>query len=166
MLPCTQEELNRVMDTYSVMVYRLAYAQLRSQADAEDLSQEVFLRYYQKRPDFQSEEHRKAWLLRVTLNRVRSHVTSAWFCRTVPLEEAVCFPQPEEQNLEEALRELSQKDRTLIHPYYYEELSAREIGSLLNRKESTVRTQLTRARRRLEKILKGEGYEDIVPQNE
>lgn len=163
---CTGAELGRVMDTYGTMVYRLAYSQLRNGADADDIYQEVFLRYYQKRPEFESEEHRKAWLLRVTINRAKSYVTSAWFRHTVPLEECVSFLEPEEQHLDEALGELPAKDRTLLHLFYYEELSIREIGELLGRKESTVRTQLTRARQRLAKIMKGESYEENLSKHE
>lgn len=163
---CTAGELGKVMDQYSAMVYRMAYSHLRSRADAEDISQEVFLRYYQKRPQFESEEHRKAWLLRVTINRARTYVTSAWFRRTVPLEEAVTFPQEEQRQLDEALGQLSPGDRTLLHLFYFEELSIREISQLLHRKESTVRTQLTRARQRLKTILKGDAYEGTLPQYE
>lgn len=162
---CTAGELGQVMDAYGAMVYRLAYSQTHSRADAEDISQEVFLRYYQKRPEFAGEEHRKAWLLKVTLNRTRSYVSSAWFRRTVPLEEAVAFSEPEERNLDEALGALDPRDRAVLHLYYYEDLSAREIGELLGRKESTVRTQLTRARQRLGKILKGGAYEESLSES-
>lgn len=155
---CTPAELEHVMDTYGKMVYRLAYSQSRSRADADDIYQEVFLRYYEKRPPFGSEEHRRAWLLRVTLNRARSLFASAWFRRTVPLEECAAFSEPEDRKLDEALGELPPKDRTLLHLYYYEELSTKEIAELLRRKESTVRTQLTRARRKLAEIVKGEDY--------
>lgn len=157
-IQCTPAELEQVMNMYGKMVYRLAYSQTRSVADAEDLYQEVFLRYFQKRPRFESEEHRKAWLLRVTVNRARSLFASAWFRKTVPLEECALFTQPEEKQLDEALRQLPQKDRTLLHLFYYEELSVKEIAALLQRKESTVRTQLTRARRKLAEIMKGEAY--------
>lgn len=153
---CSPSELAQMMDTYGTMVYRLAYSQLRSAADADDIYQEVFLRYYQKRPEFESEEHRRAWLLRVTINRAKSYVTSAWFRHTVPLEECISLQEPEEQKLDEALGELQPKDRMLLYLFYYEDCSIREIAQLLQRKESTVRTQLTRARQRLGKILKGE----------
>ena len=157
-IQCTPAELEQTMNDYGTMVYRLAYSQTRSVADAEDIYQDVFLRYFQKRPEFQSEEHRRAWLLRVTLNRARTIFRSAWFRHTVPLDERVAFSEPEERKLDEALARLSGKDREVLHLYYYEELSVREIGELLGRKESTVRTQLTRARRRLAEIMKGEAY--------
>ena len=155
---CTPAELEQVLDVYGNMVYRLAYACMRSTMDAEDVYQDVFLRYFQKRPVFASEEHRRAWLLRVTVNEVRSFFRSAWFRRTVSLDERVVYTEPEEQKLDEALSQLGGKDREVLHLFYYEELSTREIGELLHRKESTVRTQLTRARRRLGEILKGEAY--------
>lgn len=116
---CTPAELEQVMDTYGKMVYRLAYSQVRSKPDADDIYQEVFLRYFQKRPSFGSEEHRRAWLLRVTINRARTLFSSAWFRRTVPLEECIAFPEPEEQKLDEALGMLQSKDRTLLHLFYY-----------------------------------------------
>lgn len=157
-IQCTPAELEQAMETYGKTVYRLAYSQTRSKADAEDIYQDVFLRYFQKRPQFESEEHRKAWLLRVTVNRARSLFASAWFRKTVPLEECVRFAEPEEQMLDDALRQLQQKDRTLLHLYYYEQLSTKEMAAILGRKESTVRTQLTRARRKLAEIMKGEAY--------
>ena len=76
-LLCPASELEEVMKRYQNMVFRLAYSYTRSRSDAQDMCQEVFLRYFRKRPRFDSEEHRKAWLLRVTLNRARSHVSSA-----------------------------------------------------------------------------------------
>lgn len=155
---CTSAELEQVLDMYGNTVYRLAYACMRSVMDAEDIYQDVFLRYFQKRPAFQSEEHRRAWLLKVTVNRARTAFRSAWFRHTVPLDDRVAFTEPEEQKLDEALLQLSGKDRELLHLYYYEQLSVREIGDLLGRKESTVRTQLTRARGRLREILKGDAY--------
>lgn len=153
---CTPMELEAVMKRYGTEVYRLAYSRLRSVMDAEDVYQEVFLRYFRKRPRFDSEEHRKAWLLRVTINRAKSHATSAWMRNTVSLEGQIAFQEPEERKLDGALGKLKADDRTLLHLYYYQELSAREIAELLGRKESTVRTQLTRARQRLGTVLKGE----------
>ena len=157
-IQCSPAELEQTMNDYGTMVYRLAYSQTRSVADAEDIYQDVFLRYFQKRPHFESEQHRRAWLLRVTLNRARSLFASAWFRTTVSLSECMEYQQPEEQKLDETLRRLPQKDRTLLHLFYYEQLSTKEMAEILSRKESTVRTQLTRARRKLAEILKGEAY--------
>lgn len=150
---CTPAELEQVMELYGTTVYRLAYAQVHSASDADDIYQEVFLRYFRKRPVFESEEHRKAWLLRVTVNTSKSCMTSAWMRHTVPLDRELLFPEPEIRELDEALGQLQPKDRMLLHLFYYEDLSTREIAQLLHRKESTVRTQLTRARMRLGKCM-------------
>lgn len=153
---CTPAELEQVMKLYGATVYRLAHARVHSAADADDIYQEVFLRYFRKRPIFESEEHRKAWLLRVTVNTSVSHMTSAWMRHTVPLDSEILFPEPTLRELDEALGQLRPRDRMLLHLFYYEELSIREMGQLLHSKESTVRTQLTRARARLKKYFKGE----------
>ena len=82
------EEGESVVRRYAPMVYRLALAQVRGRCDAEDIFQEVFLRYFRSAPVFSEEEHRRAWLIRVTVNCAKKFWTSAWMRRTVPLEEA------------------------------------------------------------------------------
>lgn len=155
-IPCPPRELEDVMERYGGMVFRLAYSHTRSRPDAEDIYQEVFLRYFRKRPAFESEEHRRAWLLRVTVNRAKSHLTSAWMRNTVPLEDRIPIPEPEESGLDEALRKLPQADRMLLHLSYYEGCTTREIARVTGKTEGAVRTHLTRARKRLAAILKGE----------
>ena len=152
---CQTPELEEVMGSYGTMVFRLAYSYTRSRHDAEDIYQEVFFRYFRGRPRFESEEHRRAWLLRVTVNRCKSHLTSWWVRRTVPLDDRIPMPEPEYQELDEALRRLSEKDRLVIHLFYYEGCTTREIARFLRNTEGAVRTRLTRARQRLGDILKG-----------
>ena len=152
---CSASELEEVMGRYQTMVFRLAYSYTRSRADAQDLCQEVFLRYFCSRPPFASEEHRRAWLLRVTVNRCKTHLTSWWVRRTVPLDDRIPIPEPEPLALDEALRQLAEKDRLVIHLFYYEECSTREIARMMRTTEGAVRTRLTRARQRLGKILEG-----------
>ena len=153
---CSPSELEEVMGRYQTMVFRLAYSYTRSRSDAQDLCQEVFLRYFCSRPPFASEEHRRAWLLRVTVNRCKTHLTSWWVRRTVPLDDRIPMPEPEPLALDEALRQLAEKDRLVIHLFYYEECSTREIARMMRTTEGAVRTRLTRARQRLGDILKGE----------
>ena len=107
------------------------------------------------RPHSRAEEHRKAWLLRVTINRAKSCLSK------MPHEpqetaDAAPFSAPESLELHEALLRLAPKYRTVIHLFYYEGYTAEEIGALLHRKPSTVRTQLTRARSRLADLLRDE----------
>ena len=152
---CSASELEEVMGRYQTMVFRLAYSYTRSRSDAQDLCQEVFLRYFCSRPPFASEEHRRAWLLRVTVNRCKTHLTSWWVRRTVPLDDRIPMPEPEPLALDEALRQLAEKDRLVIHLFYYEECSTREIARMMRTTEGAVRTRLTRARQCLGDILKG-----------
>lgn len=145
---------DRVIRFYSDMVYRLAFARTGSRNDADDVFQEVFLRYVKKKPLFQTEEHRKAWLIRVTINCSKKFWNSWWKKKVEYLEEeAARFETREDADLYHELQQLAPKYREVIHLFYYEDLSIEEIGRILNRKKSTVRTQLTRARTMLRSIL-------------
>ena len=154
-----EDSLEQVIRFYSDMVYRLAFSRTGSRYDADDVYEEVFLRYLKKKPKFQSEEHRRAWLIRVTLNCTNTFLTSAWQKRVQELPEDLPFQQKEDYQLYEQLQQLSAKYRSVIHLFYYEEMSVEEIGAILHRKPSTVRTQLTRAREQLRQILKEEDYD-------
>ena len=146
-----------VIRRYSDMVYRLAFARTGNRSDAEDLYQEVFLRYLTRAPAFTSEEHRKAWLLRVAVNCANRFHTAPWRKRTEPLSEALSVPAPEGEDLWEELRRLPEKDRTVLHLYYSEDRTTEEIAHMLDRNPATVRSQLLRARANLKKLLVEEG---------
>lgn len=142
-----------VIGYYSDMVYRLAFARTGTRCDADEIYQEVFLRYIKKAPVFHDEEHRKAWLIRVTVNCSKTLLRSTWRRKTQPLEEGMVFTETEDIELYHELQQLPPKYREVIHLFYYEDLSVREMGLILHRKESTVRTQLTRARAMLRSII-------------
>ena len=148
-----------VIRRYSDMVYRLAFARTGNRSDAEDLYQEVFLRYLTRAPAFTSEEHRKAWLLRVAVNCANRFHTALGRRRTEPLSEALSVPAPEGEGLWEELRRLPERDRTILHLYYYEDMTTEEIAALLERNPATVRSQLLRARGKLKKLLTEEGVD-------
>lgn len=156
----TNESIDEVISLYSEMVYRLAFSHTGSRSDADDIYQEVFLRLVSCRTPFDSEEHRKAWLIRVTINCCNKLWRCAWRRHTVTLdalpEESHTFSLPEESALFCALQKLSASDRDLIHLFYYEQLSTREIATIFSQKESTIRSRLTRTRQRLKAILKEE----------
>ena len=152
----TEDDPEQMIKTYSDMVYRLAFARTGTKEDADEVYQEVFLRLLKKRPVFESQEHCKAWLLRVTINCSNTLLASLWKKRTVVLEEDLPFQEKESLELYEELSRLPQKYRDVIHLFYYEELSVADIAKILHRKESTVRTQLTRARTMLKEILEEE----------
>ncbi|NLV20643.1 MAG: sigma-70 family RNA polymerase sigma factor [Syntrophomonadaceae bacterium] len=145
------------------MVYRLAYVRTKNRADAEDLLQEVFLRFLKSNIQFNDDEHCKAWLIRTTINYSKNLLTSAWFRKTVfqedGLENYANVAEKGKSDIFYAVLELPAKYRVIVHLYYYEDLSVAEISTMLNRKESTVKTQLYRARELLKKKLKGDyGY--------
>lgn len=154
-----EDSPEQVIRFYSDMVYRLAFARTGTRHDADDVYEEVFLRYLKKKPKFQSEEHRRAWLIRVTINCSNTFLTSTWQRRTQELPENLPFQQQEDYHLYNYLQQLPAKYRSVIHLFYYEEMSVEEISRLLHRKPSTVRTQLTRARDQLRQIIKEEDYD-------
>ena len=150
------------LEKYADMVYRLAYAQVRNKADADDIFQEVFIRLARKRPEFQSEEHRKAWLIRVTVNCAKTLWLSAWKRRMVFMDDSEWNRMPAEEApagneaLEEAMASLPMKMRRVIHLFYYEEMSVDEMAEALSEKPSTIRSQLSRARKALKRYMTGE----------
>ena len=155
---CKDDCTEKIIKYYSSMVYRLAFARTGSRYDADDILQEVFLRYVKKQPVFSEEEHRKAWLIRVTINCSKSLWNSLWRRKIEPLEDNIVFETKEDIDLYQELQKLPPKYREVIHLFYYEDMSLEEISQVLNRKNSTIRTQLTRARAMLRNFMKEEDY--------
>lgn len=152
-----------VIDRYADMVYRLAVSQVKKQADAEDIFQEVFIRLVRHIGEIQSMEHARAWLITVTTNCARKHFGNYWN-KNVSLTEKAEEIQKDEEGYEQVEREtgspvleavgkLSPKYRGVIHLFYFEELSIAEIADVTKQKESTVKSQLFRAREMLKEIL-------------
>lgn len=148
-----------VVEQYGKTVYRLAFAQLRSREDADDVFQEVFLKYVAKSPDFESEEHRRAWLLRVTNNCCRDFWRAPWRNRNVPLDENLPFETRDELGLHVELKKLPAKYRAVLHLFYYEGLSTKEIADIMKIKPAAVRQRLSRARSQLKETLGKELYD-------
>ena len=148
-----------IIACYGNMVYRLAYARLQNRHDADDIFQEVFLRYVRRAPVFDSYEHGKAWFLRTTINCCKNLWMSAWQRKTTALteieEQPVIYDTGEAQMLAEALAELPVKYRTVLHLYYYEGLTAEEISRIQQIPAGTIRMQLTRGRTLLKEKLEG-----------
>lgn len=150
-----KQEAERLVEAYGDAVYRLAYARTGSREDAEDVTQETFLRLVRTQPKLRDEEHCRAWLLRVAMNCATDLHRSAWRKRTRPLEEAELLSAPEESEngVAEAVLALPERYRAVVHLYYYEELSAAEIATILGKREGTVNTRLCRARAMLRTTL-------------
>lgn len=152
----TDETISRVISEYSPMLLRLACTRLDSTADAEDAVQEAFLKLLTAGPVFRDAEHEKAWLIRTTLHRA-SDIRRAAERRNVPLEEAAQAAVPEaDTSLLMAVRTLPEKYSAVIHLYYYEGYSIKEIAKMLGLPATTVGTRLARGRERLRQMLKEE----------
>ena len=157
-----QVHFTRAVERHQDMVYRVALHSLGTPQDADDAVQEVFLRLYQRAEPFDSPEHLRRWLLRVTLNYCRDVLKSPWRRRRVSLEslpELPAFQREEERVLYQTVMSLPEKYRTVLDLFYYEELSVREIAGLLHIEVSAVTTRLSRARGKLKDAL-GAGWSD------
>ncbi|MDO4830104.1 MAG: sigma-70 family RNA polymerase sigma factor [Clostridia bacterium] len=153
-----QSPTNKVITFYSDMVYKLALAKCKNTEDAEDVFQEVFLRYIKKNPQFTDEEHRKAWLIRVTINCSNKSLTSPWRKRTEKITEDIYVKDNYSNELYYELLKLPEKYREVIHLYYYQDMSVDEIANALGKRSSSIRTRLARARQLLKKFMREEDY--------
>ena len=153
------EEMNyqKTVEKYSNMVYRLAYFYTNSKYDADDIYQDVFLKYLQNKKQYENEEHKKAWLIKVTINSCKKVWLSSWKRKIVSLNDnEIKFEMEDDIGLYNEIKKLQKKYRAVIHLFYYEQYSIKDISKVLGQKESTIRTWLTRAR----KILKNQIKED------
>lgn len=154
-------EFMRAVETYRDTVYRVALHHFASPLDAEDAVQEVFLRLYTREEAFDSQEHLRRWLIRVTVNVCKDVLKSPWRRRRISLEalpDQPVFDAPEQGELYQAVLALPEKYRVVLDLYYYEELSTREIGQVLGLRQTAVTTRLFRARDLLKQRL--EAWQD------
>ena len=152
----TDQELTQLYYRHVDTVWRICYSFMKNTADTEDMVQETFLRAFSWDKPFQSEEHEKAWLI-VTASNLCKDTLKRARRRDEPLEEheELTAPQHSSEVLEAVLA-LPEDYKAAVYLYYYEGRSAKEIASLLNCPQATVRTRLARARRRLKQMLGGE----------
>lgn len=150
------EYLEKMINKYSNMVYRLAFLRTKTKENSEDVYQEVFLRLSRKLPTFKSEEHEKAWLIRVTINCSKNLLNSKFLKNTLELNEEIAFETKERHDIYYAVQDLPLKDRTVIHLYYYENYKISEISKILKVKENTIKSRLLRAREKLKLIIQEE----------
>ncbi len=155
-----KQDFQDKLKLYKDMVYRIAFTYLKNKADAEDISQDTFLKLYLHEGSFKDSESEKAWLIRVTLNACCNLKKSFWQGRREDMPENLPSMEvftTEESRLYHAVFELPYKYRIVILLYYYEEYSVKEISSIMNINQSTIQTQLDRGRKRLKKQLEKQG---------
>lgn len=149
---------------FSDAVYRLALSYTANREDAEDVCQEVFFRLFRRRPDFESKEHCRNWLFKVTANCARTLLTSAYKRHSAPLENAENVGTEDSYDDGSVLRavmSLPPRQRLCIHLFYYEELPIKDISRVTGLGVNTVKSHLQRARAGLKDLLKGEFGDEL-----
>lgn len=143
---------------YTDTVYRVAVHNTRCKSDAEDVTQEVFVKLLESSKKFKDGEHLKAWLIRVTINECRTLMRKYSRETEQSAEIADCAVYDGDSVLE-AVKALPENYRNAIYLHYYEGYTAKEIGKILDAKENTVLSWLSRGRAALRKEMIG-GFED------
>lgn len=149
------DEFETAYDTYSAAVYRLALVYLGRPADAEDVTQEAFLRLLSRAPQFADEAHQRRWLLRVTANLCKDQLRGFWRRQVAELEDTLPAAPPEEREALKAVMALPEHYRLPIHLHYYEGYSVAEIAEILKLGQSAVKMRLKRGRETLKLELEG-----------
>ncbi len=154
------DTINEVVERYSSLIYKIARSHLKSAHDADDIFQDVFLRYMQKERFFKSEEHRRAWFIRVTINRCNSFFSSSWNKKTTSLddentEDELFAEDSASKEVYEAVINLPDKLKDTVVLFYFEEMSVSQTAKALNITEASVKMRLMRARKLLKLDLEG-----------
>lgn len=154
--------VQELMNMYKNSVYATAFSICKNASDAEDVVQDTFLQYYMTHKNFDNEQHIRAWLLRVAINKAKNIQSSFWRRNGMPLDdyiETLSFETPETKELFEEVMMLPEKYRVVVHLFYYEDYSIKEIAKILRTTESNIKVRLSRGRAKLKDALK-EGWED------
>lgn len=158
--PIGQEEFRRVFESYKKLVYTVAFSFMKNSQDSNDVMQDVFFKLYECMDELTGDDAYRRWLISVTANTCKNYLRSSWHSRVFTLDEASELSCEEDfgekSDLFTAVMRLPEKERVLIHLYYYEGCSAREISKILKINESTVRVRIMRGREKLKKFLEEE----------
>lgn len=155
----SEAEVLEVIDRYADTISRICFYRLGSREDTEDVLQEVFVKYLASDELFESEEHRRAWLIRVTINTCKDHLKYLLRHAAVPLDavaEQGIEPESQTGQVLAAVLQLPKKYRDVLYLHYYEGYSAAEVGDILGKRENTVYSLLSRGRTMLKAKLGGE----------
>ena len=152
----SEADIVKTIEQYSDTLYKIALSYTRCQATAEDILQDTFYKYMLCQISFENEEHKKAWLIRVDINECKKFYRLFWNSKRNPLEDIYSFENPEHNEIFYAVMNLPQKYRIVIHLFYYEDFSVKEISKILNQKENTILSWLHRGRKMLKADMEGE----------
>lgn len=157
----SEEEVNRAIERYADTVHRLCVIHLKNHADTEDIFQDVFLKYVLSSVSFESEEHERAWFIRVTINACRDLLRRFFRSRVVSIDEIAeqAAPEnPDHREVIEAVQSLPARYRDVVYLHDYEGYTAPEIARILGKNVNTIYTLLTRSRQMLREKLGGEDH--------
>ena len=158
-----REPVQELIGLYQNNLYAAAFSICKNAQDAEDVVQETFIQYHMSKNQFESQQHIRAWLIRVAINKAKNVNHTFWRKNKVPLEEymeTLAFETQKSQNLFETVMKLPEKYRTAIHLFYYEDYGVKEIAGILRISESNVKTRLSRGRKLLKESLQEEWDHD------
>lgn len=158
----TEEDLKRAIDNHADTVRKICFVQCKNEADVDDLFQEIFLKYYQYKGNFDNIEHEKAWFIRVTINACHDFFRG-WFKKKAELTDDFSKfsidPKNESGKLLEYVRELKPKLRDVLYLHYYEGYTMKEVAEILEINENTVSTRIQRGRKALKEMIGGDWFE-------
>ena len=152
-----------LINAYQTNLFVAAFNICKNAEDAKDVVQDTFIAYHTSNQQFHDEQHIRAWLFRVAVNKAKDVTKSFWRRNKMPLEdyvEQLPFETPEDSTLFETVLKLPEKYRIVIHLFYYEDWNIREIAQILHISESNVKTRLSRGRKLLKNVLKEEWADD------
>lgn len=154
-----RQSVQELIERYQNNLYAIAFYICKNPFDAQDVVQDTFIQYFTSKKEFEDEQHLRAWLIRVAINKAKNLTLTFWRQHKVSLEdymENLTFEAPESENLFEEVMKLPQKYRIVIHLFYYEDYSIKEIAEILKLSQSNVKVRLSRARALLKESLKEE----------
>ena len=155
----TNGRAEMILTRFGDSILRYAYTYLHNMSDAEEVLQDTLVQFLKTAPEFESENHEKAWLLRVAANLSKNRIRYNKLRETDELnDELVAEERVDLSFVWEAVKQLPQEQRACIHLFYYEGYPTRDVARMLGRKESTIRSDLRRGREKLKGLLK-EAYD-------
>ncbi|MCI8314175.1 MAG: sigma-70 family RNA polymerase sigma factor [Lachnospiraceae bacterium] len=158
-----RQTVQELATLYQSNLFAVSFNICKNAQDAEDIVQDTFVQYYTTKKEFESEQHIRAWLIRVAVNKAKNVTRTFWRRNKISIEdymETLVFETPEAENLFETVMHLPEKYRIVIHLYYYEDYTVREIADILKLSESNVKIRLSRGRALLKEALKEEWDDD------
>lgn len=158
-----RQSVQELFEKYQDNLYIIAFNVCKNAEDAKDVVQDTFIQYYSAKKEFDDEQHIRAWLIRVAINKAKNMNNTFWRRNKMSLEdymETLAFETPASEELFETVMHLPEKYRIVIHLFYYEDYTVHEIADILKLSEGNVKVRLSRGRSLLKEKLQEEWEDD------